>query len=142
MSDTIGSLLGAADRDMPKVKKKGNKFTVEGDDQEYDTYEDAIKAAARLDAGPTMTAGNPDMTSALGDLDTQPQPSAKAPGASTTGSEQATPSEEPEKPEWIKRSEEATGTTYEYDPVAKQWRPSKKNKPFTQGPNAPLEGRL
>ena len=82
MSDTISSLLGAADRDMPKIKRKGNKFVVDGDDQEYETMEEAIKAAARLDAGPTMTAGNPDMTSALDNMDyqeAQPQPSAKAP---------------------------------------------------------------
>jgi predicted phage gp36 major capsid-like protein len=129
MSDTISSLLGAADRDMPKIKRKGNKFVVDGDDQEYETMEEAIKAAARLDAGPTMTAGNPDMTSALDNMDyqeAQPQPSAKAPGATSTGQEKA-----PEKPEWVRQSEKVSGNEYEWDAFAKQWRP-KKGQVFGQ----------
>jgi len=133
MSDSISSLLGAADKDMPKVKKKGGKFVVDGDDQEYDTMEDAIKAAARLDAGPTMAGGNPDMTSALDEMDfNKSQPSAKAPGATNTGDEKG-----PEKPDWVKQSEKATGTPYEWDELRKQWLPKKDHVIGTKGATAP-----
>jgi len=42
MSDSVSSLLGSAGVD-PKIRKKGNKFVVEGVG-EFDTYEDAVKA--------------------------------------------------------------------------------------------------
>lgn len=135
MSDTVSALLGAADKDMPKVRRKGSKFVVDGDDQEYDTMEDAIKAAARLDAGPTMAGGNPDMTSALDEMDfAQSQPSSKAPGATSTGDEKPV---EMAKPEWVTQAEKVSGTPYEYDPVKKQWLPKKDHVFKSGGQNAP-----
>ena len=67
MSDSVSSLLGSAGVD-PKIRKKGNKFVVEGVG-EFDTYEDAVKA---LDGktgdkisgqGPTMVSGESAMDS-------------------------------------------------------------------------------
>jgi hypothetical protein len=144
MSDSVSSLLGSAGVD-PKIRKKGNKFVVEGVG-EFDTYEDAVKA---LDGktgdkisgqGPTMVSGESAMD--FGDeqsaLDGSPevvpsQPSAKAPNSSQTPNDKS----QPKKPDWVAKSEKSLGIEYEYDPVKKTWRP-KKGAGLMDKTNAPV----
>ena len=142
MSDSVSSLLGSAGVD-PKIRKKGNKFVVEGVG-EFDTYEDAVKA---LDGktgdkisgqGPTMVSGESamdfgDEQSALDGSEIPSQPSAKAPNSSSTPNDKS----QPQKPDWVTKSEKSMGIEYEYDPLKKQWRP-KKGAGLMDKTNAPV----
>ena len=143
--DDVASLMGSAGVD-PRIKKRNGKYVVEGVG-EFDSYQDAIDALDKHTGdkisgqGPTMTSGESAMDfgeeqSALDESSamSQPQPAAKAPGATSTG--QIKPAM-PEKPQWVMDNEKKLGIEYEFDPVKKQWLP-KKGKGLMDKANAPV----
>ena len=131
--DDVASLMGSAGVDT-RIKKKGNKYIVDGIQGEFETYEDAVKA---LDGktgdqisgqGPTMTSGESAMDfgeeqSALDESSMmQTQPGSKAPGATSTGK----PGDlTPQKPDWVVKNEKALGIEYEWSAEKRQWLPKK-----------------
>jgi len=147
MPDDVGSLMSSAGVD-PRIKKQANgKYYVEGVG-EFESYDEAVKALNQKTGdkisgeGPTMTTGESsvdygDEQSALDDSSAMvsKQPSAKAPGATSTG--QLKP-DEPEKPSWVIDAEKKYGIEYEFDPASKSWRP-KKGKGLLDKATAPTQ---
>ena len=143
--DDVNSLMSSAGVD-PRIKKQNGKYFVEGLG-EFETYQDAVEALDKKTGdkisgeGPTMTTGESSMDfgeeqSALDESSIMAQPSAKVPGATSTGQEKPA---EPQKPDWILKEEKSLGIEYEWDAEQKRWLP-KKGKGLLDKANSPTTG--
>jgi hypothetical protein len=145
--DDVSSLMSSAGVD-PRIKKKGDKYIVEGIG-EFDSYQAAVDALDNQTGdkisgeGPTMTSGESAMDfgeeqSALDQSaeTTQAQPGSKAPGATSTGQPKDA---QPAKPEWVTQQEKQLGIEYEWDTDQKKWLPKKDKGLLAKAttPNAP-----